>query len=198
MSKKDSGKIQIGIKICFVTVIERDPIHIKKYKVRCDCGNIKTVFQPALLHALKRSKTYSCGCKRLTEELRRQLGTSRYGKRETELSKKYPEGYGKVKGSYAATLLRGIKKNATKRNISWNIPDLEAFELCTKPCHYCGLKRYLPERNGLDRIDNSKGYSLDNVVTCCKWCNSGKQQRTEEEFKQWIIDLYNNFANNTT
>jgi hypothetical protein len=38
-------------------------------------------------------------------------------------------------------------------------------------CHYCGAT--LPKRGyGLDRIDNSRGYSIDNVVPCCFACNS--------------------------
>lgn len=46
--------------------------------------------------------------------------------------------------------------------------------------------------NGIDRIDNSKGYNLDNCVTCCTQCNTAKMQETEEDFKKWIIDVYNN------
>ncbi len=37
-------------------------------------------------------------------------------------------------------------------------------------CHYCTNK--LPSTGyGLDRMDNSKGYLLSNVVACCKKCN---------------------------
>ena len=37
-----------------------------------------------------------------------------------------------------------------------------------KSCFYChdGLSTI-----GLDRIDNSKGYSVDNIVACCRQCN---------------------------
>jgi hypothetical protein len=57
-------------------------------------------------------------------------------------------------------------------------------------CAYCGMdseqlyalnivnprtkKRY--EANGVDRIDNGTGYSLENLVPCCALCNQIKSQ----------------------
>lgn len=46
--------------------------------------------------------------------------------------------------------------------------------------------------NGIDRIDSKKGYSLSNVVPCCKSCNTAKLDRTKEEFEKWIVKVYNN------
>lgn len=43
-----------------------------------------------------------------------------------------------------------------------------------KPCTYC---RCSIDTIGLDRIDNSKGYTLDNVVPCCKVCNLTRGNR---------------------
>ena len=37
----------------------------------------------------------------------------------------------------------------------------------TKKCAYCGCT----DNIGLDRIDNSKGHTIDNVVPCCYMCN---------------------------
>lgn len=42
-----------------------------------------------------------------------------------------------------------------------------SIELMTLPCSYCGLEH----AHGLDRLDNSKGHSKDNVVPCCEKCN---------------------------
>ena len=63
-----------------------------------------------------------------------------------------------------------------------------------KKCHYC--KRILDEiladtedslnrrvrRLSIDRIDNSKGYTIDNIVLCCFRCNYTKSDFfTEKE-----------------
>ncbi len=36
--------------------------------------------------------------------------------------------------------------------------------------------------NGVDRVDSSRGYVKDNVVSCCKHCNLAKRDRTAEDF----------------
>jgi hypothetical protein len=63
-----------------------------------------------------------------------------------------------------------------------------------KRCHYCFSDkiRWYKERpagcldrlvSNLDRMDNAKGYSLDNVVVCCAACNRGKGGQFT--YKQW-------------
>jgi hypothetical protein len=50
--------------------------------------------------------------------------------------------------------------------------DLELYdfgELMSKPCDYCG-----GHTTGLDRKDNTKGYTLSNVTPACRRCNSMK------------------------
>jgi hypothetical protein len=36
------------------------------------------------------------------------------------------------------------------------------------------------------------GYKENNCVTCCINCNRSKSDRTLEEFKNWIVNLYKN------
>ena len=43
--------------------------------------------------------------------------------------------------------------------------------------------------HGLDRVDNEKGYSIDNVVTCCEQCNVAKSTQTYEDFIQQANDI---------
>ena len=40
--------------------------------------------------------------------------------------------------------------------------------------------------NGIDRVDNTRGYTLDNVVPCCFKCNRAKDTMTKEEFLEWV------------
>lgn len=46
--------------------------------------------------------------------------------------------------------------------------------------------------NGIDRVDNTKGYTLDNSISCCTRCNYAKHTQTQEEFFEMIISIYNN------
>lgn len=62
-------------------------------------------------------------------------------------------------------------------------------------CYYTGLPFTETDRPSVDRIDSSKGYIQGNVVICKSSINFMKQEFTIEQFKQNIIDLYNNINN---
>jgi hypothetical protein len=49
--------------------------------------------------------------------------------------------------------------------------------LWKKPCQYCG-----DEALGIDRVDNTVGYTVANSVPCCKTCNLMKYRYTVEGF----------------
>jgi hypothetical protein len=52
-----------------------------------------------------------------------------------------------------------------------------------KPCHYCGAELPL-HIVGLDRVDNARGYTRDNIVPCCALCNDAKGHLLSyDEFK---------------
>lgn len=77
-----------------------------------------------------------------------------------------------------------IKIAAKRRDIRFSLPfELYESKLWGKPCHYCGCDI---ETTGLDRKDNSKGYTPDNVVPCCRSCNERKGPKLYEEFLQEI------------
>ena len=91
------------------------------------------------------------------------------------------------------------KDNARKKNKGFNIL-IEDFRLLTqKPCYYCGelksnnanySKNGGYSYNGLDRVDNSKGYFIENVVPCCKNCNRAKATLTQKEFLNLVKKIY--------
>jgi hypothetical protein len=53
--------------------------------------------------------------------------------------------------------------------------------------HSSGNYKY----NGLDRVDNNRGYEKDNIVPCCETCNKAKLQMSLGEFLNWIKRVYN-------
>jgi len=48
--------------------------------------------------------------------------------------------------------------------------------------------------NGVDRVDNSKGYTVENSVPCCKYCNRAKNDMTVTQFMEWNKRIYNTFS----
>ncbi len=76
-----------------------------------------------------------------------------------------------------------LRNNARSRKIEFKLTSEEFvdwFSRQSKICFYCGIT--LNEGNGVreinsmtvDRCDNNKGYTLDNIVLCCIRCNKIK------------------------
>lgn len=146
-----------------------------KWLCKCNCGNEKVI----LGTSLRNGDTRSCGC------LHR--GRPPLSAGEASFNK----------------LIRSMKKGASERNHEWFLTKNQIRVLTKQNCHYCGIapqQKIHPERcngvyiyNGLDRVDSSKGYTLDNVVSCCGVCNYAKHTQTIEQFRAWLIRAYNHF-----
>lgn len=72
---------------------------------------------------------------------------------------------------------RGLELKLSKEEYLEVIRDLH--------CSYCGGT--LGPGSGLDRLDNSKGYSVSNVRTCCNDCNRLRQDRLSPEELEKIV-----------
>lgn len=133
---------------------------------KCECGNIKKL-RPCKVFKEK-YPTKSCGCIR--------------------------------KGNNAVKkLLRSYKKNAFRRNLDWNL-SLDNFLLLTSNnCFYCGIKPSKISKskyeeyfyNGIDRKNNSLGYTLENSLSCCTLCNKAKRDLDYKVFTDWIKQIRN-------
>jgi hypothetical protein len=64
-------------------------------------------------------------------------------------------------------------KGAYERGYSMELQFEDFKEMVLKPCYYC-TSRKENEVNGIDRVDNSKGYTKENCVSCCQTCNRMK------------------------
>jgi hypothetical protein len=64
-----------------------------------------------------------------------------------------------------------VKSKARRRGLSFDISPEQYTVLIALPCYYCfgPLSR---AGGSLDRLDNSLGYALGNVVPCCGRCNA--------------------------
>jgi len=104
----------------------------------------------------------------------------------------------------SGSVMKQYKNNAKSRKIHFELTKEELKSLISQDCYYCGSQpsnivktfsgRTKDNRsvsyNGIDRLDNSKGYVLENCVPCCHFCNWAKKDKTVEQFRNWIKKIY--------
>ena len=157
----------------------------------CDCGNEKIVVG----NNLSSGKSKSCGC--LKKEFLSKKG-NQFG-----LHKDRQKAMLKVQYSH-------LKRRHSNNKMSGNVIEFENFvKLSKSKCKYCGVehskeiedrlnesknKKRLSDEvlkiNGIDRIDSNIGYTKENSVTCCKFCNFAKHTMSENDFYKWIRRVY--------
>lgn len=149
----------------------------RKYLCACDCG--AHVF--STLDDLSSGNTMSCGCLR-SEVSRKKSLAARSGDRamRAELS----------------VLYNSYKMAAKKKGRKFDLSKDEFLALVSSDCHYCGaspgrrIKGYHNDSglrwNGVDRIDNSLGYSLENCQAACWTCNRTRGAMDYNEFMSLV------------
>lgn len=99
------------------------------------------------------------------------------------------------RGFLEANTIHDIKQKAKQRGKTWTLSIEEAFKLIISKCNYCNFNPVWPtSRVGIDRVDNSIGYTPDNCISCCFTCNSAKGDKTLDEFILWIKEVHCNLA----
>jgi hypothetical protein len=83
------------------------------------------------------------------------------------------------------TRYRKSRYEAKRRDLDWLLSYVEYDGLISDMlCHYCVCTIDNQYGIGLDRLDNTKGYIIDNVVRCCSVCNTAKSDFfTPDEMK---------------
>jgi hypothetical protein len=79
-----------------------------------------------------------------------------------------------LKGKYGR-----YKSNALQRMLPFELTLEEFKTFWQKSCSYCGDN--IPTI-GLDRLDNFKGYTFTNIISCCEMCNRSKHILTSDDF----------------
>ena len=165
-------------KLSAVQRIAKNGLSNSKYLCRCDCGNTR------ILRAvyLTQGKNKSCGC-------------------------------GIIKGSEETGVriaLNTCKRGARARDLEFTLSKEKFKELILSKCTYCGggftnttKENYASKNekrvffhNGIDRVDNAKGYIEENCVSCCSICNLMKREFTVEEWKMHMQKILNHINNN--
>ena len=74
---------------------------------------------------------------------------------------------------------RDFKSACKKNGKELGITQEEFLSFWQEDCTYCGTPT--PTSN-LDRLDNSRGYFMDNIVPCCVPCNKAKNTMDKDEY----------------
>ena len=75
----------------------------------------------------------------------------------------------------------------TKTKKPWILTFEQYDKIINNPCHYCEADISNERGSGLDRLDNSRGYEIDNVVPACKACNIARN--THFTHDEWVIGV---------
>jgi hypothetical protein len=143
----------------------------------CECGGEKYT----TLSNLKYNNTRSCGCDKAA--IIEKMADAR-----------------RIEKSSLIHLYRKYNQGAKTRNYVFDITLDEFEQLTSGYCAYCGAepnreartngKQPLYVYNGIDRIDNSIGYVLNNCVPCCGRCNWMKADLSVDDFLTHITKIY--------
>ncbi len=75
--------------------------------------------------------------------------------------------------------------HATSAQREFNLTKENFMQLTASPCVWCRRPSGVNSgRHGLDRVDNDKGYRVDNVASCCRECNYMRGKLSCDQFKE--------------
>lgn len=153
-----------------------ETLKVGKWECTCDCGVICYVRTADLIGGVGMCK----------------LCSNRANTRYTIL----PD-----QGAVWNKILLQIKRGASERGILMLLPDDDIRKLVMQECFYCGDRSsnrststrgdYI-ECNGIDRVDNARGYTKDNCVPCCSRCNTIKMHYPINELLERLERILSN------
>lgn len=142
----------------------------------CKCGG----YAIASTANLRRGSVKTCGCSNKRAISLMKTKNSRPAGRSSERQ-----------------LYSTYRSAADRRGYEFLLTEEEFVTIARGNCVYCDappvVRRFKRRNgtqelngpavlNGIDRVDNSKGYILSNCAPCCKACNLSKGTRTVEEY----------------
>lgn len=124
---------------------------------QCDCGRTRQVRQSAL-----RRRQIEC-CAKCVDRWATRLRSTAADRDLRDRESTY-------------------KCNARRKGVAWELGRQQFQALALAACRYCGVE---PAR-GIDRLDNSSGYTIANAVPCCATCNYAKREMSADDFIAWV------------
>jgi 5-methylcytosine-specific restriction endonuclease McrA len=82
----------------------------------------------------------------------------------------------------ASVTMAIYQRSAKKKGLEFALSDAEFERLTNANCTYCDQPTTRTHRNGIDRVDSTRGYVADNCATCCGQCNIAKKKLARDQF----------------
>jgi len=156
----------------------------------CSCGNVIN----CTAHSLKRGNTKSCGC------LHRETASQTAKNILSKVAKNHY--HVDTKTLFLNKMFLNYKHGAKRRNYIFDLSKKDLERMAQGNCYLCGnppLRLYKNKfgeflYNGVDRINNLLGYTLENCKPCCWQCNKIKGKMSLSEFKDFIDNSFYNLG----
>jgi len=159
LKKHNNKNGKINPKLSIVDKYRKEHFRVRKGKLQCKCrvcGKWKqfdTKHFPSYIPGNRRRRYLRLTCYICWNQKRKERTNNRF---KTDPTLRYYH----------------YQYNSKKNYIVFNLSYNEFESLVYQPCYYCG---YNPDDMiGIDRVDSTKCYTIDNVVPCCKVCNMMK------------------------
>lgn len=92
-------------------------------------------------------------------------------------------------GDHFATSYSKKLRQITTREIEFQITEDQFNFISNFPCYLCGKLNSVSHKNGIDRLDNNKGYLIDNCLACCAECNWLKHVNNVNDLINMMIKI---------
>lgn len=144
-------------------------------KVKCVCGS-ESLVEPSRLKTERTTACKSCALKGKSKKHRR-----------------LENGEAIINDCYG-----NYKRNAARKNYEFSLTKEIFAELILSDCFYCGKAPSTLKKtewdclwiNGIDRVNNNLGYTVDNCVPACSVCNYMKKSTNCDEFINQCKNIY--------
>lgn len=83
------------------------------------------------------------------------------------------------------------RNRAICSGLDFLISEIEYNDITKNNCYICGKLNSSKNENGIDRVDNSTGYNLENAKACCAECNYMKIDYNWDNMIQKFIQIHN-------
>ena len=87
------------------------------------------------------------------------------------------------------------KSRAEKKDLEFAITNADYKSIIQEDCYLCGKQTTETNTNGVDRVDNTVGYTVANCKACCKECNHMKNNYGLDELFAKIERISNLWFN---